>query len=179
MLRKWRRLDQPGLEVLRIEEGPGGLLAHSTIIDAGDEPLALTYEWRLDSAWRTQVLMLSVESAHGERGLLIERIGPTAWKIDGRAAPEFDGCLEPDVSATPFCNGLAIRALAGEGGELTALYVPADSLRPVPSAQRYERQSDRQWRYIDKGVAAGFEADLKLDADGLVSHYEGLFEAMC
>lgn len=178
MLRKWRRLDQPGFEVLWIEEGPGGLLAHSTIVDAGEEPFALTYEWRLDSAWRTQVLMLSVEGEHGERGLLIERIGPTAWKIDGRVAPEFDGCLEPDVSATPFCNGLAIRALGDAGGDLTALYVPADTLTPTPSAQRYERQIDGGWRYIDKGVAAGFEADLKLDADGLVTHYEGLFEAL-
>jgi hypothetical protein len=70
-------------------------------------------------------------------------------------------------------------ALGCESGELTALYVPAATLKPIPSAQRYERQADRQWRYVDKGAAAGFEADLKLDADGLVSHYEGLFEALC
>jgi hypothetical protein len=51
-------------------------------------------------------------------------------------------------------------------------------LIPTPSHQRYERRGAGLWRYIDKGVAAGFEADLKLDADGLVAHYEGLFEAV-
>jgi hypothetical protein len=125
MLRKWRRLDQLGLEVLRIDESPDGMLARSTIVDAGEPAFSLSYEWRLNNLWRTQMLSLTSFGAHGERGLEIERVGAIAWKIDGRRRPEFDGCLEPDVSATPFCNALAIRALGGEAGDLTALYVPA------------------------------------------------------
>lgn len=47
----------------------------------------------------------------------------------------------------------------------------------TPSRQRYERISDRNWRYHDLGVASGFSADLQLDEDKLVKTYAGLFEA--
>ena len=44
------------------------------------------------------------------------------------------------------------------------------------SRQRYDRVGPNRVRFVDLGVAAGFEADLDLDDDGLVLRYEGLFE---
>ncbi|TKT74887.1 putative glycolipid-binding domain-containing protein [Aquamicrobium sp. LC103] len=173
MIRKWRRLDEPGLEVFRIAPLAGGFRAVSTIVHAGAEPFGLAYAWLLDENWRTRRLDLRLFNPT-PRALKIER-APDGWLVDGREEPGLAACEEIDLSATPFCNSLAIRHLDGPG-EMTALYVNAPSLQLTPSRQRYETQDDGRWRYIDLGVAEGFEADLTIDGDGLVAAYEGLFE---
>lgn len=175
MFRKWRRLDRPGLELARIETGADGFTVASALIDGGEAPFALRYRWTLDAAWRTRALR--IEHIHAGPSRVIERAGDTRWRVDGRDAPHLDGCAELDLSATPFCNALAIRLLGG-AGELTCAYVDAPDLSVQPSRQRYERLEENVWRYIDLGVAEGFTAVLRLDADGLVETYEGLFEAL-
>jgi uncharacterized protein len=120
-------------------------------------------------------LHLTQLSAEGEKTLLIER-GQRGWIVNERPRPDLEDCLEVDVSATPFCNGLALHALGREPGELTALYVDAADFSVQPARQRYERLGEHKWRYVDLGVAKGFEAVLDFDEDGIVERYEGLFE---
>jgi len=176
MFRRWRRIDQPGLELARIEVDRRGVTACSTIVDAGDKPFGLRYIWMLDAKWRT--LSLRIEQlCNDDRWLTVERGGASSWRIDGKPAPHLEGCPELDLSATPFCNAIAIKRL-GEGDEFTAAYISADDLSITPSRQRYEKLGERSWRYVDLGVADGFTARLDLDADGLVERYEGLFEAL-
>lgn len=171
----WRRLDQDGLEQLRLEVGTGGIAGHATIIDCGADPFVLRLAWALDASWRSKSLRLALEKGPDLKALRIER-NNGGWMVDGENRPDLNGCDEIDVSATPLCNALAIRA-TGEAKEreLTALYVDAANLTVQPSRQRYERLGPAQWRYVDKGVADGFTAVLDLDPDGLVKHYEGLF----
>ena len=175
MFRRWRRVDYAGLEVARIDIGRQGVTVASTLVDAGEHPFSLRYIWSLTPQWSTRTLR--IEHMNGDdRWLTIERNGDSAWRIDGAAAPHLDGCDEIDISATPFCNALAIRRL-GRDGALTAAYVDASTMSITPSRQRYERVDDLHWRYHDLGVAAGFSADLHLDEDRLVKTYQGLFEA--
>jgi hypothetical protein len=80
---------------------------------------------------------------------------------------------------TPFCNTLVIRkvpAVAGSSLTVDTAYVDGDDLTVARSRQRYDYKAPRRFRYIDLGVAAGFEADLQVDEAGLVRHYEHLFE---
>lgn len=92
-------------------------------------------------------------------------------RLEGQLRPDLEGCDEIDVSATPFCNSLAIRRLEHRSGELTTVYVDPPKLIATPSRQRYEALSARRWRYVDLGVATGFEAVLDLDEDGLVRRF--------
>jgi hypothetical protein len=176
MLRCWRRLDQPGLEFARIEPSAGGICVASTLIDGGASPFSLHYHWSLDPEWRTRSLRIDWSNEH-DRTLVIEREGEADWKIDGQPAPHLAGCVELDLSATPFCNGLAIRRLR-RSGDLRTAWINAADLSIAASRQRYEKLDARNWRYIDMGVARGFEAGLHLDADGHVERYEGLFEGL-
>jgi uncharacterized protein len=178
MFRVWRRVDQPGLETLRLSQVGEGWRARSVIIDGGDEPFSLQCDWRLDVLWRSLRVRLEIADAAGERSWEIERAGPEAWLVNGEARADLDGCGEVDVSATPLCNALAIRRLGALGGELTALYVLAPALSAEPSRQRYEPLGAGRWRYADLGAAKGFTAILELDSDGLVRTYEHLFEAI-
>jgi uncharacterized protein len=178
MFRRWRRLDEPGLELLHLVQEQDSIFVSSTLVHAGAEPFGVRYMWMLDSDWRTKSLRLELSSERKDQALLIERMGETSWRIDGQPRPDLDGCVEVDVSATPFCNGLAIRRLGNQTREMTALYVALPELTVEPSLQRYEFHSPGRWRYVDLGAAKGFTAMLDLDADGLVAHYEGLFEAI-
>jgi hypothetical protein len=177
MLRRWKRIDFPGFETLALDEDADGLRARSVIVDNSDEPFGLMADWRLDRNWVSRSVHLTLLCEGGVRELAIARTGPMSWRVDGEARPDLEGCLEVDVSATPFCNGLALRRLGREPGELTALYVLASDLAVQPSRQRYERAGEN-WRYVDLGAAKGFTAVLRFDDDLIVRDYEGLFEAL-
>lgn len=175
MKRKWRRLDEPGLELLSIVPGAGGLRALSTIVHAGAHAFAASYDWQLDARLRTRRLNLRLASP-SVREMTFDRTA-SGWAVDGMERPDLAACEEIDLSATPFCNSLAMRLLNGSG-ELTALFVDLPSLQLLPSRQRYVDLGGGRWRYVDLGVAEGFEAVLKVDADGFVLDYEGLFEVI-
>ncbi len=177
VIRRWRRLDELGLEVLRLEMDAGGIEVRSTLVHGGERPFGLHYEWSLDSAWQTRRLKLHLR-AEEDRSMTIERTGAASWRIDDQDFGALYGCDEVDVSATPFCNGLAVRRLRQRRGELTALYVDVPEFSLSPSLQRYEDLGTDRWRYVDLGVAAGFEAVIELDPEGMVRSYEGLFEAI-
>ncbi len=177
IVRKWRRIDEPGLELMALSRTADGLSVVSSLVHAGAESFGLRYRWELDADWRTRKLQLDTVNAR-EKSLMIERTGDATWRVDGKPRPDLNGCVEVDVSATPFCNGLAIRRMGEADGELIALFVDAPALSVEPSRQRYERRGPRAWQYIDKGVSAGFTARLDLDAEGLVANYEHLFEAI-
>jgi len=174
--RRWRRIDEPGLELMTLSRNGSGIDVRSTLILAGAESFGLRYWWELDPSWRTQTLRID-RTDDADKSLLVERSGDTKWRVDGKNRPDLAGCHEVDVSATPFCNTLAIRHLGTAGGELLALFVDAPSLACQPSRQAYEPLGPRAWRYLDKGVADGFTARLDLDEEGLVAKYEHLFEA--
>ena len=177
MFRRWRRIDRPGLELARIDIEKRGVTVSSTLVDAcASHPYSLRYIWTLTPQWRTRTLR--IEHMNGDdRWLTIDRAGDSSWRLDNKPAPHLDGCTELDVSATPFCNTLAMRLL-GKDGALTVAYVSAEDLGVQPSRQRYEKFTETHWRYHDLGVADGFTADLYLDDAGLVKMYDGLFEAI-
>ena len=177
ILRRWRRVDEPSLELMALSRSPSGISVRSTLIHAGKDCFGLRYRWELDPSWRTRTLRIERTDAV-EKSLAIERTGDTDWRVDGEARPDLAGCHEIDVSATPVCNSLAIRRMKEVDGELLALFVEASilTLTCQPSRQRYERLGPRTWQYIDKGVSAGFTARLDLDEQGLVAKYEHLFE---
>lgn len=176
MLRRWKRIDFPGFETLALEQDADGIRARSIIIDNSDAPFGLSVDWRLDRNWVSRSVHLTL-MRDGVRELAIARTGAATWRVDGAPRPDLEGCAEIDISATPFCNGLALRRLEQEPGELTALYVLASELTVQPSRQRYERAGDK-WRYADLGAAKGFTALLSFDEQLIVRDYEGLFEAL-
>lgn len=82
---------------------------------------------------------------------------------------------EPDPSGTPLCNTFPIRrtpAAAGASLALDTACIDGPALTVARSRQRYDRQGPGRVRYVDLGLARGFEADLAVDDAGLVLRYE-------
>lgn len=176
--RFWTRIDGPGLERLELQRDGLWTTAIGTLVAVTGDGLSLTYAWRLDPDWRTVSLTIDRHGPAGHARLVLERVGE-GWHVDGAARPDLDGCAEPDLSATPFCNAMAIRGLDDEPGaifDLDVAYINAAALAVTRSTQRYERIGEHAVRYTNLDVANGFTALLTLDHDGLVKHYEHLFD---
>jgi hypothetical protein len=166
------------LEVLRLTNSVDGIRAQADIIDAGVSPFAVSYDWVLDTAWRTRAVHIRFRGKE-HRKISIERIAETNWRVDGCDRHDLSGCEEIDMSVTPFCNTLALLRFGpppGAEGELTTLYVGVPQLSLRPSRQRYERIGPREFMYVDLGIYSGFRARLNVDANAIVQSYENLYE---
>ena len=104
--------------------------------------------------------------------------GQGRWTTSpGDPLPGLDGCIDADISATLFTNTLPIRRLGlrtGESIDLKVAYVAAPGLGVEPDGQRYTCPKEGElYRY--ESLESDFMADLRVDADGLVLDYPGLF----
>ena len=167
-----------GLELLELTRRADGVSVRSSLICVEGGPFKLEHEWELTADWRASSLRVERWDGAGRRSVRLERDGE-GWRVDGERRPDLDGAEEPDLSVTPFCNTLVLRRVpAVEGGSLTVdvAYVDGADLSVARSRQRYDYKAPGLYRYVDLGLSAGFEADLRVDEDGLVLTYEHLFE---
>ena len=173
---RWRHLEGEGLQQATLAPRGSDLDATGVVVGADDDgAYAGWFHICLDAGWN--VTRFAVHHAADQRlALQAERHG--RW-TDARGAPlpEFDGCIDIDISTTPFTNTLPIRRLpwqAGQARELDMLYVPFDTLAPRRDRQRYPcLEPGRRFRF--EALRSGFTAEISIDDDGLVVDYPGLF----
>jgi uncharacterized protein len=177
----WVAWEGPGLEHLRLMPHEEGVVANGLVIGLeGGRPFRISYEIRCDRRWRVrEVRAVAPDSERPVLDLLAD--GEGRWKTQGgEPVPELNGCLDVDISATPFTNTLPIRRLGlkpGESEELAVTYVRVPELLVGPEKQRYgclEARTDGGL-YRFEALPSGFTAELPVDADGLVIDYPGLF----
>lgn len=180
----WSAWDGVGLEHLRLTVRDDGAVADAVVIGMAEgRPFRVRYEVRCDAGWRTRAVRVS-EAGSGSGA---EADSGAPWGVellaDGEGnwtAPGLEGCMDVDISATPFTNTLPIRRLGlapGESAELSVAYVDASEIGAWTEQQRYTclKRSPRGGLYRYESLDGGFTADLPVDADGLVLDYPGLF----
>lgn len=174
----WAPWDGPGLEHLRLRAADIGYVASGTVLGLSDaQPFRLQYKIKCDADWRVRKVLLDCLGPEGGRERILRGNGRGQWKDDGgEFLNQLDGCLDVDISATPFTNTLAIRRLKlkpGQRADLKVLYVSVPSLQIRAVDQRYACIDNATVTY--EGLFRNFSADLPLDADGLVIDYPGTF----
>jgi uncharacterized protein len=123
---------------------------------------------RVDGEWRTR----SVDLRCADWRLELTADGDGTWSV-----PNVDGCIDVDLGFTPATNTLPIRRhglAVGEAFDLDAAWVRFPELTLERLPQRYERLAEDRYRYS----SPGFQAELIVDANGLVLEYEGLWRAI-
>ena len=178
----WQPWQGQGMEHLRLTYNDDHIVARGDVQGmAALAPFRLRYKIKCDLGWHTRKLDLELCDLHGCRERHIKADGQGNWR-DEELGPlsELAGCLDVDISATPFTNTLALRRLnlqAGENAALNIAYVKVPDLTFRPASQRYSCS----WRaptgaiVTYEGLFRGFKADLALDADGLVIDYPETF----
>lgn len=175
---RWQSIDGIGLEHLCLRHKDDVIVAEGVVVgDCGDGPFGCSYRICCDARWR--VRSLDVHAAGGE-SLVLTSDGCGNWRDgDGLAQAELSGCIDVDIAATPFTNTLPIRRLGKSLAHRTGImvvYVPVPSLKVRPAEQAYTPLEGG--RYLYEGPIGAFQAELEVDADGLVLRYPALFSRL-
>jgi hypothetical protein len=173
---RWRSEGGTGLERLFIENGSNGIKAEGLVIgDRGSQNYGLRYTVCCDTNWVVREVSLDVQ---GGGNLRLFSDGNGNWENgEGVALAELAGCIDVDISATPFTNTLPIRRLKLSEGQREAIrvvYIPVPSLVPAAAEQAYTCLVQNE-RYRYEGIFRNFETDLEVDPEGIVLDYPSLF----
>ena len=176
------RCDRPGLEHLRLIEQNEEIIADGLVISIEeDTPFRAHYIIHCDSAWCVRAITLDLFDNQAPP-LQLQADGKGHWSTaNGTPLPSFDGCIDVDITATPFTNTLPIRRLhltPGLSAEITAVYFKLPELQFQPARQRYTclNTSANGSVYIYEGLESGFTAKLQVDNDGLILDYPDLWK---
>lgn len=177
----WSAWEEPLLEHLHLSVGKDGTVADGMIVGLWEgHPLRVRYEVRCDPGWRVRSVRVAAPDSETP-GVDLLSDGEGNWTTrGGEAVPEIEGCVDVDISATPFTNTLPIRRLGlapGQSQDISVVFVGVGEMRAWAEPQRYvclERNTDGGL-YRFEALDGGFTADLAVDANGLVLGYPGLF----
>jgi len=179
----WRhRGARSGFEVAYFRAAAGGWSFDGTTTAAEDgQTWIVSYRIRLDAAWLTREARVTARTAAGLRQSGLTADGAGRWRVDGRPAPQLDGCLDIDLESSALTNTLPVHRLAlatGACAGTPAAYVRALDLRTERLDQSYTRLPDEsgQQRYRYAAPAFGFTCTLGYDESGLVLDYPGIAE---
>ncbi len=133
------------------------------------------YVLRISPMWQVRQFLLFRDM--DDPDLWLGTDGGGRWgEMNGAHRPDLDGCIDIDLSCTPFTNTLPIRRLplhVGDSAELIVAYVDVETLDVRPDRQRYTRLTSHRWRF--EQFHTGFAAEIEVDDYGLVVDYPTLF----
>ena len=175
----WRRLDTPGHDACRLEEGRGGWLVHGTAVFRHETgPARLDYQLACDKAWRSRRGLVRGWVGPARVARTVERSPRGRWTLDGKPVPALDDCEDLDLGFTPATNYTQLRRIAlgvGEAADIPVAWLesPTGELKLLP--QRYVRRTVDAYWY--EAPTVGYEGRLEVGADGFIHSYPGLWEA--
>ncbi len=158
----WRRLDLEGttLVVVDAEADDDRIVVEGQeVCVEGPERWATRFTIVADRRWRHVSTDVEVLDRDGSRHLRLD---------------DLDGCDVVDLAGNPFTNAFVTRTRDVPVGATTtvrAAYVETPALTVRPFEQRYRRLAERRWEYADDEYGA---LTFDVDADGIVTDYEGL-----
>lgn len=183
---RWTTDEGEGVEHFVLRSREGGFVAEGVVVGPGFGPMfdgdlfGCSYTIRCDGRWRVRQVELRVA---GGADLLLRADGEGRWSgPQGDPLPVLDGCIDVDLTCTPFTNTLPIRRLGEalrERQEITVAYITLPEATVAPSRQAYTSVSalapGAAGRYRFESLSNPFQAEIETDADGLVTLYPGLF----
>lgn len=175
----WQATDGIGQEHVTVSDRDGVIIADGFgIAMLETPPVRVRYQVLCDAGWMVRGVAITTEVAGGSPTVIeIRTDGNGSWtNSDGSPLPHLDGCVDVDISSTPFTNTLPIRRLSlqpDRSEDIHVTYIDVQSLSIGPSAQRYTGIADCVVRF--EALGSGFQRALEIDGDGLVVDYQGLF----
>ncbi|KAE8765109.1 hypothetical protein GB883_05780 [Georgenia thermotolerans] len=174
----WRHAGaRVGFEVAYLRtHGTGWRLEGGTTAVEAGETWMVEYLVEVDASWTTHHARITARSTSGLFHLEVEADGTGSWRVDGRTAPQLQGCLDLDLESSVLTNALPVHRLGlapGERAEAPAAYVRVPFLAVERLAQSYERLPG-EGRYAYAAPAFDVAAELRFDASGLLVSYPGL-----
>lgn len=176
----WSALDETGLEHLNLRREGQNFVAESTVLKIENgKPFELFYRISIDPEWHVREVEVVLQT-DAKQGIKLFADGAGNWTdgATGNELPEFSGCFEIDISATPLTNTLPVKRNELKTGaeiDISVVYFLIPEMSIQRSEQRYSRLENDFYKFEENGLFAGFTADLRFDNDGFVIDYPDLF----
>src|SRR5687767_7177721 len=143
MLRKiiWSNQAAAGLEHFYLRRGNDEITADGIVIGVEENAaFRIRYTISCDLKWQVRkVVVKSLDENEQTISLLSDGLGN--WTNEsGNPVPELKGCVDVDITATPFTNTLPIRRLgliSGESAEIKVVYFTIPEMQVSVEPQRY------------------------------------------
>ena len=174
----WTSVDHPATEDCIVELKDGMMEVDSIIAGKKDGKMyRLKYHAQLTHDWLFNLASIEFRFADSTQEFRVSKSGNGGCILNDQPAPEFNGCDYIDIALTPFTNSLPINHLelkVGESREISVIYFDLFENVLKPVHQCYERRS--QDEYLYQNIPNDFEALIKVDGQGYVTDYPGLFK---
>ncbi len=176
----WQQWDNIGLEYLVLIQNDDNIEVDSTIIGYEYKtPFRLHYQIQCDAHYQLQKVILDLA---GRSPLTLITNDKVQWfDKDNQPLHALDGCVDIDISATPFTNTLPIRRLEWQPGQsrlLDMVYIKIPELTIERVTQQYTCLEKDEQTSIFEYRQPDFSAILPIDADGFVQNYPKLFRRL-
>jgi uncharacterized protein len=173
----WTGREYYSLENCLIDVTSDGSEITSTIVGCHEGKI-YTVEYRIKTNRNWETVLLELNSRHSNQIQKIRFEGDRKgnWMSNGNIADQFNGCIDVDISLTPFTNTLPINRLSlnrNETQEIQVIYCNLLEQQIKPVRQRYTCLSNTEYHY--ENVPNDFEATIEVDESGLVVDYPSLF----
>lgn len=175
----WQTWENNALEHLRLVSDPAGLISIKSVAIGLYEgkPFQLHYFVNLTSQFVIQSFEVALDD---QFKVSMSHDGDGQWTDQlGSPLPEFNSCIDIDITATPFTNTLPIRRLSlmpGESASISVVYVNVFERRVYPAEQRYTCLSPILYHFEMPSI--DFAADIPVDKNGFVLDYPDLFRRL-
>lgn len=173
----WTGQDYHSSEICSVASVAGGHEING-VIDGHFEsaPFQTRYFITTNTRWETTSFDIKSMVAGKPFQLNFVRNEKGLWTKDGIQADEFTGCVDIDISVTPFTNTLPINRLylaKKERRRIAVLYIDIEKQQTRRVDQFYTRLSDTVYKY--ENASNNFKAVITVDDAGLVLAYRDHF----
>jgi hypothetical protein len=137
----------------------------------------LDYQITTNHLWETTFFMIKSQLNDIIQITNFQSDAKGNWFVNGQYIEKFNGCIDIDISLTPFTNTLPINRLKlseKTNKQIQVLYVDILGQQTNPVRQKYTRLSRNEYKY--ESEPNDFESTISVDEFGLVVKYPELFE---
>jgi hypothetical protein len=142
-----------------------------------DKVYSVNYRIKINQHWETIFFEIKSDINGRLKRISYSSNGKGNWNQNGKPISRFTGCIDIDISVTPFTNSLPVNRLnlpEHAQAEISVLYVDVLGQVEKKVSQKYTRLSQSAYKY--ENIPNDFEAIISVDQQGLVIDYPGLFK---
>lgn len=175
----WRPSVRNGYEHLQLIRDDQRITVDSLVIGRADEQtiFRVKYKITLDTNW--SVRAVTIRCIDKGTSLQLTSNGKGEWTDEhGKVIPALEGCIDIDISCTPFTNTLPIKRLVYEPSkqqEIAVVYISVPDLGYRQVKQGYTLMETNMNESIFQYQSGSFIENIKVDSEGLVAEYPQLF----
>jgi hypothetical protein len=174
----WKGLESDTMEFCRISLDEW-INVKSCIVGCSDGvPLKVEYEVVLSKGWIISDFTIKAWLSNSEQSLHLRHNGNGKWFNNDKELKQLEGCLDIDISLTPFTNSLPVNRIKpalNHKTKIEVVYIDVLHFGATRECQYYTKLDDNTYRFHND---RDFTADIVLDESNLVVHYPGLFERL-